>query len=117
VLVSQQVAPIKRYVPFYKLRKRCTADHRQVKKYLFFQRFFVVGDTGLEPVDLTSLPRNDLRESQFQRGAKSDAFYDAAEFAEHLDPALGAVVDAWPMLPPSSRMAIESIVQAALVTS
>ncbi len=77
----------------------------------------IVVREGLEPDVVKGLPCNDLGNSELQRGAKSDALFDATEFAAQIDPALGVVVEAWPTLPPSARMAIETIVQASLVTA
>jgi len=73
-----------------------------------------VGDTGLEPIGVTALPHNDLRDSQKQSGAKSGALGSLAELAAAVDPALGAVVEAWPDLHPSARLAITAVVDASL---
>ncbi|MCA9232435.1 MAG: hypothetical protein KDA57_17430 [Planctomycetales bacterium] len=76
-----------------------------------------MGDTGLETIGLSDLHHNGLRDEPIERGAKSDAISEVAALAAEIDPGLAAVVDAWPILPPSAQMAIETIVEAARVTA
>ncbi len=64
--------------------------------------------------DLNDLPRNDLRDADFPSGAKSGALAEVAELAAHFDPGLADVVEAWPLLHPSARLAVEAVVKASL---
>lgn len=74
----------------------------------------MVGDEGLIENALTSLPYNDLNNSDFQTDAKSDACPSLSDLANQIDPGLGVVVEAWPLLHPSARLAVEAIVEASL---
>jgi len=73
-----------------------------------------VGDEGLESIVATALPHNDLRDSQKQRDAKSDARYSPSELATQIDPALADIVDAWPLLSPAAKAAVTAMVSASL---
>ena len=65
---------------------------------------------GLEPSDVTSSEKTDLRQTPNQRAAKSAAVGDDLP---PLDPDLATVTDAWHSLPPAIREAILAMLRAA----
>ena len=65
---------------------------------------------GLEPSDVTSSEKKDLRQTPNQRAAKSAAVGDDLP---PLDPELAQVIEAWPTLPPAIREAILAMLRAS----
>ena len=69
-----------------------------------------VPPAGIEPSDVTSSEKTDLRQTPNQRAAKSAAVGDDLP---PLDPELAQVIEAWPTLPPAIREAILAMLRAA----
>ena len=65
---------------------------------------------GLEPSDVTSSEKTDLRQTPNQRAAKSAAVGDDLP---PLAPELAQVIEAWPTLPPAIREAVLAMLRAA----
>lgn len=79
-----------------------------------------MGDTGLEPPDVTSDKTNHLRNLDHQRAAKCAApcAYSAnpttaSEHSTFTMPDFGCVITAWPSLPASIRQRICALVEAS----
>lgn len=64
----------------------------------------MVGEGGVEPDAVSSMPGNDLRNQPHTRAAKSGAVADAD--------GLSALIDAWPGLLPETRAAVLAMVKA-----
>ena len=68
-----------------------------------------MGDTGLEPPNVTKLNDNELRHTEDLGGAEAGAGRDNPP---HIDVELAKVIEAWPTLPDAIKRAILAMLDA-----
>jgi hypothetical protein len=76
-----------------------------------------MGDTGLEPVDVTTCQNKELQKLVIQSGAESGALGAQCDnlLASLLaDPDLGYIVNQWPLLPQVVRAAVIELIRQGL---
>ena len=72
-----------------------------------------MGDTGLEPLDVTNNKISRLQQVPFKSGAESGALGAQFDLSALSDPELGYIVNQWPLLPKSVQRDVLGIIRGA----